>query len=93
MGNHPIASAEDSSLADDIRSSESLFVDAAMKAIRERIQMEYTRLRAYAFETGGTTIALDLRATFNFDPAARSVEVTSLPRFQPEPGTSRVVMR
>jgi len=75
------------SLADEIRTSEKLFVDAAVEQFRRMVAMEYYRLRGYAIEAGGTEIHLKADVHFNFDPARRSVQITSVPDFLPAPLT------
>lgn len=76
-------------LADEIRASENLFVDTAVAAFRERVKMEYYRLRGYAVEAGKDTIGLQLNVTFGFATDNRFVLVQSIPQFIPEPGETR----
>ena len=76
-------------LVDEIRASEGVFVEAAVKALRERIAMEYTRLRGYAIEADTETMVLDMKVTFNFARGNSSVLVESAPAFKCVSGTSR----
>lgn len=77
-------------LADEIRASESLYVEAAVKAFKERVAMEYFRLRGYAVESGMSAIMLDVRLLFDFTPGAASVCVISSPAFTPQAHSTRV---
>ncbi len=76
-------------LADEIRASESLFVDAAVAAFRDRVKMEYCRMRGYAIEGEQETMQLQVNVTFGFAPENRFVLVQSVPQFQPARGESR----
>ncbi len=73
--------------AEEIRASESLFVDEAVRLFRERMLMEYPRLRGYAIEAGTGCISLAVTASFNF--STRQIDLVSMPQFQPMPGVAR----
>lgn len=79
------------SFAEEIRASERLFIDTAVKLFRERMVMEYPRLRGYAVESGTDRISLEVHMAFSFSPLLRAVDVecVTLPRFRPAAGMSR----
>jgi len=74
-------------LAEEIRSSEEIFVSAALKSLEQALRAEYPRLRGYAIEAGKDAISLSASVTFGFDPANRFVLVETVPNFQPRVGS------
>jgi len=87
MSQPTTSNIEAQTLADDVRSSEQLYLDAAMKCFKERFGMEYYRLRAYAFESGHKVITLNVRVKCDFKK--RTVTVESVPEFIPEEGVTQ----
>lgn len=76
---------------DDVRQQEAPFVTAAMSAFESLVRAEYRRLRAQALECGSATAVLNITAAFNFDPAVRTVDMTSSPKLaDPRPNRKSV---
>jgi hypothetical protein len=65
--------------AEDVRQQHVKFVDAATEAFRQIIAVEYGRLRSIAFESGRTSVELNVSVRCNFDPANRRVQLESTP--------------
>lgn len=78
-------------LAEEIRASEARYIDAATKLFRERIKMEYPRLRGYAIEAGSNFI--ELRVTLYCDFHRGKLDMNSCPSFVPEPGVCSTTVK
>lgn len=73
-------------LAEEIRASEAGYIDQAVEAFKERMRMEYPRLRGYAAEAGTNCIELKVSVFFNFDE--RWLRLTTIPTFTPAQGSA-----
>jgi hypothetical protein len=76
-------------LADDVRVQAPLFVEAAVSAFREKMELEVARLRGYAYESQSHDIRLNVSVEFCFRPEHLGVTVATVPQFIPTPFVSR----
>lgn len=65
--------------AADVRQQEASFVARAAEAFTALFAAEYRRLRAASFERGEHEAVLNMTVRCNFNPRARSVEISSAP--------------
>lgn len=65
--------------ADDVRTQEQPFIDAATENFRALAGSEYKRLRAIALESGESEVVLNVTVRCNFDPAQRTVDIMTAP--------------
>jgi hypothetical protein len=84
--------AKEPTLAEEIKRTEDLFIDAAVDGFRRNMEAEYCRLRGYAVEAGREQISLSVTVTLGFNPANRFVIVETAPNFVPQRMSSHVVI-
>jgi hypothetical protein len=85
-------SATPPTLAEEIKHTEDLFIDAAVEGFRKNMVAEYCRLRGYAIESGRDQISLSVTVTFGLEPARRFVMVETAPNFVPQRMSSHIVI-